>query len=48
MQDWFPLELTDLIFFQSKGLSSVFSNTMKEEWDPNKTKRFLAGGLCQL
>ena len=27
MQDWFPLELTDLIFFQSKGLSSVFSNT---------------------
>ena len=27
IQDWFPLELTDLITFQSKGLSRVFSNT---------------------
>ena len=26
-QDWFPLELTGLISFQSKGLSRVFSNT---------------------
>ena len=27
IQDWFPLELTGLIFLQSKGLSTVFSNT---------------------
>ena len=27
IQDWFPLELTGWISLQSKGLSSVFSNT---------------------
>ena len=27
IQDWFPLGLTGWIFFQSKGLSRVFSNT---------------------
>ena len=27
IQDWLPLELTDLISLQSKGLSRVFSNT---------------------
>ena len=27
IQDWFPLRLTDWIFFQSKKLSRVFSNT---------------------
>ena len=27
IQDWFPLELTDLISLQSKGLSRVFSST---------------------
>ena len=27
IQDWFPLELTGLIFLQSKALSTVFSNT---------------------
>ena len=27
IQDWFPLQLTDLISLQSKGLSRVFSNT---------------------
>ena len=27
IQDWFPLGLTSLIFLQSKGLSSVYSNT---------------------
>ena len=27
IQDWFPLGLTDLISFQSKGLSRVFSST---------------------
>ena len=27
IQDWFPLGLTGLIFWQSKGLSRVFSNT---------------------
>ena len=26
-QNWFPLGLTDLVSFQSKGLSRVFSNT---------------------
>ena len=27
IQDWLPLGLTDLIFFQSKELSRIFSNT---------------------
>ena len=27
IQDWFPLGWTAWIFLQSKGLSSVFSNT---------------------
>ena len=27
IQDWFPLELTGLIFLQSKGISRVFFNT---------------------
>ena len=27
IQDWFPLGLTDLVSFQSKGLSRVISNT---------------------
>ena len=27
IQGWFPLELTGLIYLQSKGLSRVFSNT---------------------
>ena len=27
IQDWFPLEWTDWIFFQSNGLARVFSNT---------------------
>ena len=27
IQDWFPFRLTDLISWQSKGLSRVFSNT---------------------
>ena len=27
IRNWFPLELTDLISWQSKGLSRVFSNT---------------------
>ena len=27
IQEWFPLELTDLISLQSKGFSRVFSNT---------------------
>ena len=27
IQDWFPLGLTGLISFQSKGLSRIFSNT---------------------
>ena len=28
IQDWFPLGLTDLISFQSKGLSRVFNTTV--------------------
>ena len=31
IQDWFPLGLTDLIFFLSKGLSRVFSNTTAQK-----------------
>ena len=31
IQDWFPLELTDLISLLSKGLSRVFSNTTVEK-----------------
>ena len=31
IQEWFPLELTSLIFLQSKGLSRVFSNTMVQK-----------------
>ena len=31
IQDWFPLELTDWISLQSKGLSRVFSNTTVEK-----------------
>jgi len=31
VQDWFPLELTGFISFQSKGLSRVFSNTTAEK-----------------
>ena len=27
IQDWFPLRSTDRIALQSKGISSVFSNT---------------------
>ena len=35
LQDWFPLGLTGLISLQSKGLSTVFSNTTvqkQEHW----------------
>ena len=31
IQDWFPLGLTDLISFQSKGLSRVFSRTTAQK-----------------
>ena len=31
-QDWFPLILTGLISLQSKGLSSVFSNTTVQKY----------------
>ena len=31
IQDWFPLELTELISFQSQGLSRVISNTMVQK-----------------
>ena len=31
IQDWFPLGWTDWIFLNSKGLSSVFSNTMVQK-----------------
>ena len=31
IQDWFPLGLTGLISFQSKGLSKVFSNTTAQQ-----------------
>ena len=41
IQDWFPLELTDLISLQSKGLSRVFSNTTVQ-----KHQFFSARPLC--
>ena len=31
IQDWFPLKLTSLTSFQSKGLSRVFSNTTTQK-----------------
>ena len=31
IQDWFPLGLTGLISLQSKGLSSIFSNTIVQK-----------------
>ena len=38
-QSWFPLGLTGLIFFQSKGLSRVFSNTtvQKHQFSSSQT-----------
>ena len=41
-QDWFPLELTDLISLQSKGLSRVFS-TPKFKSINSSALRFLYG-----
>ena len=33
IQDWFPLELTSLIFLQSEGLSRVFSSiAIRKHW----------------
>ena len=32
IQDWFPLRLTGLISLQSKGLSSIFSNTTVQKY----------------
>ena len=32
IQDWFPLRLTSLIFFPSKGLSRVFSNITVQKY----------------
>ena len=32
IQDWFPLQLTDLISLKSKGLSRVFSNTAVQKY----------------
>ena len=40
IQDWFPLELTDLISLQSKGLSRVFSNTTVQK------HQFFGAQLC--
>ena len=53
---WLPLELTDLISFQSKGLSRVFSNTTVQKhqffstklWLLEKTKLWLDGPLLAM
>ena len=44
-QDWSPLEWTGWIFWQSKGLSRVFSNTTveKHQFFSNEVKR---GNIC--
>ena len=44
-QDWYPLEWTGWIFWQSKGLSRVFSNTtvQKHQFFSNEVKR---GNIC--
>ena len=39
--DWFPLGLTGLIFLQSKGLSSVFSNTTVQKHHFFRAQPFL-------
>ena len=41
IQNWFPLELTDLNSLQPKGLSSVFSNTTFQKHQFFGTKLFL-------
>ena len=47
IQDWFPSELTRLIFLQSKGLSRVFSrepintgHTNQLRWEELRVKRY--------
>ena len=39
IQDWVPLGLTDLISLQSKGLSTVFSSTIVEEPEKQRSQR---------
>ena len=41
IQDWFPLGLTDVISFKSKGLSRVFSNTTVQKHQFFGTQLFL-------
>ena len=41
IQDWFPLRLADLISFQSKSLSGVFSNTTVQKHQFFVTQHFL-------
>ena len=41
IRDWFPLGLTGLIFLQSKGLSSVFSNTTVQKHHFFRAQPFL-------
>ena len=35
-QDWFPLQLTDLVSLQFKGLSRDFSNTTVQKFNSSK------------
>ena len=41
IQDWFPLRLTGLISLQSKGLSSIFSNTTVQKHQFFSTQPYL-------
>ena len=41
IQSWFPLELTDWISLQSKGLSRIFSNTTVQEHQFFTTQPYL-------
>ena len=46
IEDWFPLELTGLIFLQSKGLSRVFSNTAVQKHHGWKVKYCIWRNMC--
>ena len=47
IQDWFPLGLTGLITFQSKGLSRVFSNTTVQKLYNNMDQLYMCPHPCE-
>ena len=50
IQDWFPLDLTGLVSFQSKGLSRVFSNTtvQKLQFFSTQSSLWSTSHICTL